>query len=98
MLVVISEAICVLLIEDSHLSLILNTTQLPISLSNEKQRINQWLAGYIDGDGYFSYSKKGYVSLEITTSIRDKRALYFIKQIYGGSVKIVSGNKYLRYR
>lgn len=36
-------------------------------------RFNQWLAGFIDGDGYFAYSKKGYVALEITCELRDKR-------------------------
>jgi hypothetical protein len=30
--------------------------------------------------------------------IRDKKALYIIKQHYGGSVKLRSGAKALRYR
>lgn len=65
---------------------------------NKDKKFNEWLAGYIDGDGYFSYSKKGYVSLEITTQIRDKRTLYLIKQQYGGSIKVKSGTTHLRYR
>jgi hypothetical protein len=68
----------------------------PIPVSDIK--FNQWLAGYIDGDGYFSYNKKGFVSLEITTQIRDKRTLYIIKQKFGGSIKIKSGTTHLRYR
>lgn len=34
----------------------------PISESNS---FNEWLDCLIDGDGYFSLSKKGYASLEI---------------------------------
>jgi len=58
----------------------------------------QWLAGLIDGDGSFHITKKGYVSLEITMDIRDEHALYQIKNIYGGSVKLVTGKRGLRYR
>lgn len=63
-----------------------------------KIKINQWLAGLIDGDGCFLLSNKGYGSLEITMDIRDERALYFIKNIYGGSIKLRSGSKSIRYR
>lgn len=58
----------------------------------------EWLAGLIDGDGSFILSKKGYASLEITMDIRDERALNFIKNIYGGSIKLRSGANALRYR
>ena len=58
----------------------------------------KWLAGIIDGDGCFLVSKKGYCSLEIVTQLRDKKILYLIKQKFGGSVKLVSGNNHLRYR
>ena len=68
--------------------------------SSEKhdERFFEWLAGVIDGDGCFSLSKKGYASLEITTQLRDKKMLYLIKQKFGGSVKLYSGDNYLRYR
>jgi hypothetical protein len=46
---------------------------------------NQWLAGLIDGDGSFLLSKKGYASLEIVMEVRDKHALYQIKERFGGS-------------
>ena len=59
---------------------------------------NQWLAGLIDGDGCFLLSKKGYASLEITMDIRDSICLYKIKNIYGGSIKMRSGNNSIRYR
>jgi len=56
------------------------------------------LAGFIDGDGCFLLSKKGFASLEIVTQLRDKKCLYLIKQKFGGSVKLHSGDNYLRYR
>lgn len=62
------------------------------------QSFNEWLAGLIDGDGCFQLSKKGYVSLEITMDIRDKHCLYQIKDKFGGSIKVKSGVKWLRYR
>jgi len=65
---------------------------------NEDERFYEWLAGVIDGDGCFLLSKKGYASLEITTQLRDKKMLYLIKQNFGGSVKLYSGDNYLRYR
>jgi hypothetical protein len=67
--------------------------------TEEKKRFYEWLGGYIDGDGYFACSSKGYVSLEITAHIRDKHCLYQIKQSLGGSVKHKSlHSKYIRYR
>lgn len=61
-------------------------------------KLNEWLAGIIDGDGCFLLSKKGYASLEISSQLRDRRILYLIKQKYGGSVSLFASNKYLRYR
>nr|YP_004376388.1 intronic ORF at intron 3 of nad1 [Moniliophthora roreri]ADO51577.1 intronic ORF at intron 3 of nad1 [Moniliophthora roreri] len=58
---------------------------------------NQWLAGLIDGDGYFHLTKKGYASLEITMDLRDEHALHIVKNVYGGSIKLVSGMNALRY-
>lgn len=58
----------------------------------------EWLAGLIDGDGYFLLTKKGYVSCEITMDIRDKAALYEIKHKYGGSIKSMSGANASRYK
>jgi len=68
------------------------------SYGKQDERFFEWLAGVIDGDGCFSLSKKGYASLEITTQLRDKKMLYLIKQKFGGSVKLYSGDNYLRYR
>lgn len=58
---------------------------------------NEWLAGLIDGDGSFYLTKKGYASVEITMDIRDEHALQIIKNVYGGSIKLVSNANALRY-
>ena len=59
---------------------------------------NEWLAGLIDGDGYFLLTKKGYVSCEICMDAGDKKALYLILHKYGGSIKSVSGAKAFKYK
>lgn len=59
---------------------------------------NQWLAGLIDGDGSLIISPKGYASCEITMDLRDEHALMQVKQKLGGSVKLRSGSKSIRYR
>ena len=61
-------------------------------------KFNEWLAGLIDGDGYFLLTKKGYVSCEICMDARDKKALYLILHKYGGSIKSVSGAKAFKYK
>lgn len=69
-----------------------------LSNSDRDLKFKQWLAGLIDGDGCFLLSKKGYASLEITMDIRDERALQIVKNVYGGSIKLRSNAKALRYR
>ena len=59
---------------------------------------NQWLSGLIDGDGSLLVSKSGYSSCEITMSLKDGHALAIIKEKLGGSIKLRSGVKALRYR
>lgn len=77
----------------------MNLTNCSSSANTTKRKnLNEWLAGLIDGDGCFQLSKKGYASLEITWSTRDKNCLYQIKDRFGGSIKEKQGNKYLRYR
>ena len=56
-----------------------------------------WLAGLIDGDGYFSISKRGYAALEITMDSRDERCLHEVKSYFGGAIKAGKG-KWYRYR
>ncbi|RCH79462.1 hypothetical protein CU097_002332, partial [Rhizopus azygosporus] len=71
-----------------------------IMTSHEKSdlKIRQWIAGIIDGDGSFSISKLGYVSLEVVIELRDEACLYKLKHRYGGSVKATSHAKALRFR
>ena len=61
-------------------------------------KFNEWLAGLIDGKGYFILSKKGYVSCEISMDVCDEYALYLVKYKYGGSIKSVSGTRALKYK
>jgi len=61
-------------------------------------KFNEWLAGLIDGDGYLNVSKNGYISCEITVALEDEKALLQIKQKFGGSIKLRSGVKSIRYR
>jgi len=98
MLVGISEAICVLFNYNIPCLLILPLLSVKKKDIENPNKFIEWLAGLIDGDGCFQLSKKGYSSLEITKDIRDKKALFLIKQRYGGSIKLRSGAKAKRYR
>ena len=68
------------------------------NFNSNSNRFNEWLAGLIDGDGYFILTKKGYTSFEITISVRDRKVLVEIQNKYGGSIKTVSGAKAVRYK
>jgi len=52
----------------------------------------------LDGDGHFILTKKGYASCEITMDMPDKKALFEIKQKYGGSIKSLSNANAVRYK
>ena len=109
-LVGISEAIRLMLIylnymfKFANLFILKISTKYPYSTHNHNIKntidnsFNQWLSGLIDGDGYFILTKKGYASCEITMDIRDKKALYEIKQKFGGSIKTVANASALRYK
>jgi ubiquinol-cytochrome c reductase cytochrome b subunit len=56
------------------------------------------LAGIIDGDGSLLVNKSGYISCEITKGLQDEYALKLIQNKLGGSIKLRSGTKALRYR
>lgn len=59
---------------------------------------NQWLAGIIDGTGFLYINDLGYTSCEIIMDLKDQDILYTIKQKLGGSIKLKSGSKSIRYR
>ncbi len=97
MLVNISEAICLFLIDKKKFYF---SYSLPPYKNKDEidNKFNEWLAGLIDGDGCFQLNNKGYASLEITMETRDKGCLYLIKNKFGGSIKIKSDINYVRYR
>jgi len=64
----------------------------------EENLFNEWLSGILDGDGSLLVSKKGYTSCEITMSLKDEYALRYIQNKLGGSIKLRSGVKAIRYR
>ena len=84
----------------------IHTSTEPTNLVNKPDKnknvkdlsFNQWLAGLIDGDGYFILTKKGYSSCEITMDARDVKALNEIKQKYGGTIKPISNASAVRYK
>jgi len=75
-----------------------NSDIAPHNKKDKELPFNQWLAGLIDGDGYFLLTKKGYSSCEITMDARDAKALYEIKHKYGGTIKPISGANAVRYK
>lgn len=81
----------------SYLVGISETTRTSIS-KNKDNSFNEWLAGLIDGDGYFGITQKKYPNCEITVALEDEKALFQIKQKFGGSIKLRSGTKSVRYR
>lgn len=86
---------CIAIAKHPGQSVVDNTTT---DASQSQLNFNEWLAGLIDGDGYFLLTKKGYVSCEICMDARDKKALYLILHKYGGSIKSVSGAKAYKYK
>jgi LAGLIDADG endonuclease len=64
----------------------------------EENLFNEWLSGLIDGDGSLLISKQGYLTCEIIMSLSDEYALRYIQNKLGGSIKLRSGAKALRYR
>lgn len=59
---------------------------------------NEWLAGVIDGDGYFNLSKKGIARFNVVMDIRDKQVLYEIKHKFGGSIYTIANANALKYQ
>lgn len=68
------------------------------NISNKDKKFNQWLAGFIDGNGYLSVSNNNYINCEIIVPFNDEKTLYLIKQKYGGSIKKRIGSKSYRFR
>lgn len=87
------------LIFTRNISTNINTSSLDNKNTDSKDlAFKQWLAGLIDGDGYFLLTKNGYNSCEITMDARDKKVLYLIQHKYGGSVKKISNAYAFKYK
>ena len=78
----------------------ININSLDNSNTNNLKNLafKEWLAGLIDGDGCFLLSKNGYNSCEITMDARDKKVLYLIQHMYGGTVKQISNALAFKYK
>ena len=88
-----------LYISSRNMSTSVNTSSLGNNFTDsEDLAFRQWLAGLIDGDGYFLLSKNGYNSCEITMDARDKKVLHLIQHKYGGSVKQISNAYAFKYK
>jgi len=74
-----------------------NPHTLQDNISDEK-RLNEWLAGVIDGAGSLLVSKFNDSSCEITMDKYDYHTLMLIKNKLGGSIKLRSGVNAYRYR
>ena len=66
--------------------------------NHKDNKFNQWLAGLIDGNGYFGVTSKKYPNCEITISLYDEKTLKQIQNKFKGSIKLRSGVKTIRYR
>lgn len=67
-------------------------------LKSDQIKFNQWLAGFIDGEGQFNTTKKGNSSLKIVMHINERPLLYLLKHRYGGSIKEIAGSNALKYK
>lgn len=65
---------------------------------NNNLKFNQWLAGLIDGNGYFCIKQKKYLSCEIILDTKDLKTLKQIQNKFGGSIKFRSGSNSVRWR
>jgi len=83
---------------ESYLNNYLFTKNNVSVFDNKSDPFFEWLAGIIDGDGYFNLSKKGTARLIITMDLRDKKVLYEIKHKLGGSIYSIANAKTLRYQ
>lgn len=69
-----------------------------ISFSDDEKRFNQWLAGLIDGNGYFECIGGKYPSCSICIHILDERALRYIQNKVGGTLSVAANTNSIRHR
>ncbi|CAH2356110.1 putative intron-encoded endonuclease (mitochondrion) [[Candida] railenensis] len=59
---------------------------------------HEWLAGVMDGDGYFNLSKSGTARLNMVMDMKDKSLLYEMKHKFGGSIHSIANANALKYQ
>lgn len=85
--------------KDSALALERSRPRQELSLDGEAKQFYEWLAGLIDGDGYFWIRKINRLSsLVITFDIRDIQTAQMIKDRLGGNLNILRGNNAVRFK
>ncbi len=68
-------------------------------MTNYKTKLNYyWLAGLIDGDGYFYLSKANYGCFELTVASGDRHMLEDIRKEFNGRIKPRAGTASVRLR
>ena len=68
-------------------------------MTNYKTKLNYyWLAGLIDGDGYFYLNKANYGCFELTVASADRPMLEDIRKEFNGRIKPRAGTASVRLR
>lgn len=68
-------------------------------MTNYKTKLNYyWLAGLIDGDGYFYLNKANYACFELTVASADRPMLEDIRKEFNGRIKPRAGTASVRLR
>lgn len=87
-----------ILINRKCLSSLVGISETTRTHNNNYSDFDHWLAGLIDGDGYFNIVEGKYVGCEITVESKDIKLLQVIKDTLGGSIKPRGGANALRWR
>lgn len=67
------------------------------AFTEDETEFYKWLAGFIDGDGYFIISQEGYVRLKIPQASWNLHLLQLLKEKLTGSIYKLKGNSYVYY-
>ena len=65
--------------------------------TSSDQKFSEWLAGLIDGDGYFYSASGKFNNFSITMDSRDQKVLEEVKERFGGKIYSVKNANALRY-
>lgn len=63
------------------------------------KKFYEWLAGLIDGDGYFYYRKiNDLTSLTITFDLKNEKTAYMVKNRIGGKIQLINGINVIKFK